>query len=200
MSSRPGCATRPAPMDPSPCEAHAVRLFRVSMTASLSAIGRTIGPLVEGPNDQGRVVMLIDERAGSEAEDTALFFESATDVLFVGSPTSGMDGMITHVVLPGGLSLQASTSVIRMGAAPESWTGLEPVTSVSGHRTIASRCPGSEGETKPRSAFSSALRHLRIDRLPHRSLDEVDPLSSSAAGDERRVGLGQLLPSLPSPF
>lgn len=51
----------------------------------------------------GRTVMLIDDRAISEAERTGLFFEAAADTRFVGSRTAGADGELTRFVLPGGL-------------------------------------------------------------------------------------------------
>jgi C-terminal processing protease CtpA/Prc len=56
-----------------------------------------------GPAYPGRVVMLIDENAISQAEHTALWFEATGRVTFVGTPTTGANGDITNVVLPGGL-------------------------------------------------------------------------------------------------
>lgn len=64
---------------------------------------------------KGRVVMLIDERAYSEAELTALFFESATDVLFIGSPTAGTNGEVTTMAVPGGFALRFSGEAIWHG-------------------------------------------------------------------------------------
>ncbi len=52
----------------------------------------------------GRLFVLIDERAISQSEHTALFFKAAAgNVTFVGSPTNGTDGDVTSVSLPGGL-------------------------------------------------------------------------------------------------
>jgi C-terminal processing protease CtpA/Prc len=60
-------------------------------------------PPAAGAVYQGKVVMLINEFAISQAEHTCMFFESATDVTFVGSPTNGANGDVTTLVLPGGI-------------------------------------------------------------------------------------------------
>ena len=60
-------------------------------------------PPAQGAIYQGKVVMLINEFAISQSEHTCLFFESATDVTFVGSPTNGANGDVTSLVLPGGI-------------------------------------------------------------------------------------------------
>lgn len=52
---------------------------------------------------RGKVVMLIDERAISQAEHTALFLEQAAGATFIGSPTAGANGDVTNFSLPGGL-------------------------------------------------------------------------------------------------
>lgn len=52
---------------------------------------------------KGKVVMLINEDAISQAEHTCLFFEAATDVTFIGTPTMGANGDVTFMVLPGNL-------------------------------------------------------------------------------------------------
>jgi C-terminal processing protease CtpA/Prc len=50
---------------------------------------------------KGKVVVLIDERAISQAEHTCLFIEAMTHAKFVGTPTNGANGDVTSVVLPG---------------------------------------------------------------------------------------------------
>ena len=60
-------------------------------------------PAAQGAIFKGRVVMLINEFAISQSEHTCLFFESATSVTFVGSPTNGANGDVTNVALPGNL-------------------------------------------------------------------------------------------------
>jgi hypothetical protein len=54
------------------------------------------------------VVMLIDSRAISQAEHTALQFSAATKTTFVGMPTDGADGDVTGFSVPGGITLAFS--------------------------------------------------------------------------------------------
>ncbi|MGI8638908.1 MAG: S41 family peptidase [Pyrinomonadaceae bacterium] len=60
-------------------------------------------PEPKGDIYKGKVVMLIDESAISQSEHTAMFFESATDVTFIGTPTAGANGDVTNLILPGNL-------------------------------------------------------------------------------------------------
>jgi len=53
----------------------------------------------------GKTVMLIDERAVSQSEHTCLFFEQAAGTKFIGSATSGANGDVTQLVLPGGIAI-----------------------------------------------------------------------------------------------
>lgn len=63
---------------------------------------------------QGKLVVLIDERAISQAEHSCLFFESARpDVTFIGSPTNGANGDVTNVPLPGGILVRFSGHDVR---------------------------------------------------------------------------------------
>lgn len=59
----------------------------------------------DGPIYGGEVVVLIDERAISQAEHTALAFEAAAEPAFVGTPTAGANGDVTSMILPGNLRL-----------------------------------------------------------------------------------------------
>jgi C-terminal processing protease CtpA/Prc len=54
---------------------------------------------------KGKVVVLIDERAISQAEYTCLFLEVMTHAKFVGTPTNGANGDVTSVVIPGDIRL-----------------------------------------------------------------------------------------------
>jgi hypothetical protein len=63
----------------------------------------------------GRVVMLINEFAISQSEHTCLFFESATKVTFIGSPTNGANGDVTNLVLPGDIYVNFSGHDVRHG-------------------------------------------------------------------------------------
>ena len=54
---------------------------------------------------KGPTVLLIDERARSQAEHTGLFLKAATNITFVGSNTAGANGDVTAFLLPGGISV-----------------------------------------------------------------------------------------------
>jgi C-terminal processing protease CtpA/Prc len=60
-------------------------------------------PPAGGAIYKGKVIMLINEYAISQSEHTCMFFESATNVTFIGSPTNGANGDVTNLVLPGGI-------------------------------------------------------------------------------------------------
>jgi C-terminal processing protease CtpA/Prc len=70
-------------------------------------------PTAVGARYPGKVVMLIDENAQSQAEHTGLFFEAATDVTFVGTPSAGANGDVTYMVLPGGYAVSFSGHDVR---------------------------------------------------------------------------------------
>lgn len=55
---------------------------------------------------QGQIVVLINSYAQSAAEHTCLWLEGIEGLKFVGSPTSGANGMITNVVLPGSVTVR----------------------------------------------------------------------------------------------
>jgi C-terminal processing protease CtpA/Prc len=61
----------------------------------------------------GKVVVLIDDRAISQAEHTCLFLREAAGATFVGSPTAGADGGITMLRLPGGLRMSFTGIEVR---------------------------------------------------------------------------------------
>lgn len=62
---------------------------------------------------KGKVIVLINEDAISQSEHTCLFFEAATDVSFIGSPTNGANGDVTNLVLPGGIYVNFSGHDVR---------------------------------------------------------------------------------------
>jgi C-terminal processing protease CtpA/Prc len=55
------------------------------------------------PHYRGKVIVLIDAKAISQSEHTAMMFEAAANPVFVGTPTAGANGDVTTVALPGGL-------------------------------------------------------------------------------------------------
>jgi C-terminal processing protease CtpA/Prc len=54
---------------------------------------------------KGKTVMLIDERAASQSEHTGLFLRAANGTVFIGSRTTGVDGEITSLSVPGGIGI-----------------------------------------------------------------------------------------------
>ncbi|MBV8531598.1 MAG: hypothetical protein JO104_09795 [Candidatus Eremiobacteraeota bacterium] len=66
-----------------------------------------------GPRYLKPTVMLIDERAISQSEHSALFFRATGHTRFVGTPTRGANGDVTSWVLPGGLIFSFSGEGVR---------------------------------------------------------------------------------------
>ena len=65
------------------------------------------------PIYKGKVVVLIDDRAISQAEHTCLFLSEAAGATFIGSPTHGANGDITALRLPGALRMWFTGQEIR---------------------------------------------------------------------------------------
>ena len=61
----------------------------------------------------GKIVVLVDDRAISQAEHTCLFLESAAGATFIGSPTHGANGDVTVMRLPGGLRMSFTGQEVR---------------------------------------------------------------------------------------
>ena len=73
------------------------------------------------------IVVLINERAISQAEHTGMFLRAAGGARFVGEPTSGADGDVTAMVVPGGITLHFSgQSVAHADGAQLQRIGLIP--------------------------------------------------------------------------
>ena len=70
-------------------------------------------PATDGWRYLKPTVMLIDERAISQSEHSALFFRAATHTQFVGTPTSGANGDVTSMIVPGGISLHFTGEGVR---------------------------------------------------------------------------------------
>ena len=62
-------------------------------------------PAIAKTKFNGRIIMLMDERAQSFSETVGLILEANAMATFIGSPTSGANGNVTTVVLPGALRL-----------------------------------------------------------------------------------------------
>lgn len=92
-------------------EGNAMSDSEVADTANYSFAQKI--PDRKGDVYQGKVVVLINEDAISQAEHTCLFFESVTDVTFIGTPTAGANGDVTFMVLPGNLVVSFSGHDVR---------------------------------------------------------------------------------------
>lgn len=62
-----------------------------------------VPPRESAASYSGETVMLIDERAVSQAEFTGMMFRAAAGTRFVGTPTAGANGDVTDFALPGRL-------------------------------------------------------------------------------------------------
>lgn len=101
----------------------------------------------------GKVVMLINEDAISQAEHTCLFFESATDVTFIGTPTAGANGDVTYMVLPGNLLVSFSGHDVRHADGRQlQRVGIQPTIRVA--PTIRGTIEGRD------EIFERAIKHL----------------------------------------
>jgi carboxyl-terminal processing protease len=70
----------------------------------VSTVVLQAGPAVPTSSHyRGRVLVLADDRTQSQAEFTMMALRTAPDVIFFGTPTSGADGNISAIQLPGGL-------------------------------------------------------------------------------------------------
>jgi C-terminal processing protease CtpA/Prc len=79
-------------------------LHGVSWKAALSMVrGEMSATAIHALTDTGKVAMLIDEFAQSQAEHTCMLFAARTDVTFIGSPTAGANGDVSNFALPGNL-------------------------------------------------------------------------------------------------
>jgi C-terminal processing protease CtpA/Prc len=70
-------------------------------------------PTADVPLYRGTIVVLIDDRAISQAEHSCLFFKEAAPVTFIGSPTHGANGDVTVLRLPGGLRMTFTGQEVR---------------------------------------------------------------------------------------
>ena len=62
---------------------------------------------------KGKIVVLIGNDSQSAAEHFCLMIESIADVTFIGRPTSGANGNVTHTVLPGGITISFTGMSVR---------------------------------------------------------------------------------------
>jgi carboxyl-terminal processing protease len=94
---------------------------------------RWMGPYFAGPIApvsnyyRGRVIVLADERTQSQAEFTIMALRTAPDFVLVGSTTSGADGNVSQILLPGGITTYFSgIGVFYPDRAPTQRVGIVP--------------------------------------------------------------------------
>jgi C-terminal processing protease CtpA/Prc len=79
------------------------------------------------PIYKGKVVVLIDERTMSQAEHTVLMFEAAAPVTLIGSASSGTNGDLRHISLPGKIAVSYSGyEITRADGTRLQRIGLQP--------------------------------------------------------------------------
>ena len=79
------------------------------------------------PHYTGKVVILVDEVSQSQAEYTAMAFRAAPHAMVVGSTTSGNDGNVSPIALPGGLrALISGIGVFYPDKQPTQRIGIIP--------------------------------------------------------------------------
>ena len=111
-------------------------------------------PTRNGDVYRGKVVMLIDENAISQSEHTCLFFESATNVTFIGTPTMGANGDVTNLVLPGGIYVYFTGQAVRhIDGRQLQRLGIQPTIKVA--PTIAGVASGRD------EILEAAIKYLR---------------------------------------
>jgi C-terminal processing protease CtpA/Prc len=64
---------------------------------------------------EGKVVVLINEEAISQAEHACLDLEAAAAPTFIGSPTTGANGMVHFLPFPGGIRISYTAYGVRHG-------------------------------------------------------------------------------------
>ncbi len=79
------------------------------------------------PAYAGKTYMLIDDRAMSQSEYTGMRFRGANGTVFVGSPSTGADGDITFLTLPGNMTSSfTGQGVAYPDGTPTQRKGLQP--------------------------------------------------------------------------
>jgi C-terminal processing protease CtpA/Prc len=90
---------------------------RPQVTANEQNVTHFVQPMPPTPARaqlyRGKVIVLIDDRAVSQAEHTCLFLNEAAQPTFIGSPTHGTNGDVTGFYLPGDLRMVFTGEAVR---------------------------------------------------------------------------------------
>jgi C-terminal processing protease CtpA/Prc len=115
-------------------------------------------PTTDAWRYQGKIFVMIDERAISQSEHTALFFEATAGARFIGSNTQGANGDVTSMVLPGGVTVMFTGHDVRHADGRQlQRIGIEPHVRVT--PTIAGLRAGKD------EVLEAALREARAALL-----------------------------------
>jgi C-terminal processing protease CtpA/Prc len=118
------------------------------------------------PHYSGRVVILVDETSVSQAEYTAMALRAAPNAIVVGSTTSGADGNVSSIPLPGDLETHISgLGVFYPDHRPTQRIGIVP--DVVSRPTAAGIAAGRDEvlETAIRQILGPAVSRPEIERL-----------------------------------
>lgn len=122
-------------------------------------------PDPQGDIYKGKVVVLINEDAISQAEHTCMFFEAATDVTFIGTPTAGANGDVTFMVLPGNLAISFSGHDVRHADGRQlQRIGIQPTIKVA--PTIRGLVDGRDEILEAAIKFLQGEKQLTEQRKP----------------------------------
>lgn len=142
----------------------------------------------------GRTVMLIDERTISQAEHTGLFFEAANGTTFLGSPTMGANGDITHFFIPGYIGITFTGHDVRHADGRQlQRVGLEP--QVAASPTIAGIRAGRDEVLETALRFVGGTGEVPVDTVKEVPLIDLAPepaapgWNQSTASGVFRVGI-----------
>lgn len=114
----------------------------------------------------GKVVILVDETSLSQAEYTAMAFRSAPNAIIVGSTTSGADGNVSSIPLPGGLSTMISgIGVFYPNRAPTQRIGILP--DIKASPTLAGIKAGRD------EVLETAIRQILGAQTPQATIEKL---------------------------
>ncbi len=118
-----------------------------------SVWGPTIDITPAQPHYEGKVVILVDEQSISQSEYTAMAFRAVPGAVVIGSTTSGADGNVSQIPLPGGLgTLISGLGVYYPDNRPTQRIGILPDITVT---------PTIEGIRAGRDELvEAAIRHI----------------------------------------
>jgi C-terminal processing protease CtpA/Prc len=115
----------------------------------------------------GKVVILVDEETMSQAEYAAMALRSSPNAIVLGSTTAGTDGIISQILLPGGLSTWITgIGVFYPDGAPTQRIGIH--LDVEVHPTVG-------GIRAGRDEILESAIHQILPELPESDIEKLAP-------------------------